>query len=274
MANQELLNKTYTIPSDVLNYIRTTLISNPNGEGVKRAKFMLNNGAVTYQVLKRLKNFFDYFNPQSGDRVQYALAGGDLMKAFIDKTLAADRNAVSTGKKVRQDMNVDVNQGLKPFQTPRLTEAKKKEKVKNEKFNIKDYDKLTKNALAIIVNQDNKILLLKRSDFKEQWMPSKWGLVGGGIKKNEEPEIACSREVKEETKLDIDPKEFIERVVVQRNPDSVEHLFACRYKGDDTDISLNEENSNYGWYDVGEMNYLDTVPNLVDYINLVFKKYD
>jgi hypothetical protein len=60
MANKELYNKTYKIPSDVIKHIQTILVSNSHGEGVKRAKFMLKNGVLTYQSLKRLKNFFDY----------------------------------------------------------------------------------------------------------------------------------------------------------------------------------------------------------------------
>ena len=102
MANSQLLDKQYRIPPDVLKYIQTTLVSNPSGEGVKRAKFMLKNGSVTYQELKRLKNFFDYFNPETDNKAQYALAGGDLMKSFVERTLNADRAAVKRSKKAKQ----------------------------------------------------------------------------------------------------------------------------------------------------------------------------
>jgi len=30
----------------------------------------------------------------------------------------------------------------------------------------------------------------------------------------------------------------------------------------------------YGWFSVGEMKYLDTVPHLLEYITIAFKKYD
>ena len=259
MANQELYNKTYRIPSDVLNGIQTTLVSNPTGEGVKRAKFMLKNGYLTYQAMKRLKNFFDYFNSQTGDATQFALAGGQPMKAFIDKTLNADRNAVKTGKDVRRDMSTNLNAELKPFQTPRLNEEKKKEK--------------TKNAVAVIVNNDNKILLLKRAGGENYWMPNKWSLVGGMIEKGETPEEAVKREIKEETGLEIN--DFIESFAIERHADSIETVFACRYEGDPTDIKLDtKENTKYGWYDVSEMEFLDTVPHLHEYIILVFKKYE
>jgi 8-oxo-dGTP diphosphatase len=256
MANQELYDKTYSVPPDVLNSIQAALISNPNNSGTKRAKFIIRNGALTYQAMKRLKNFFDYFNSQTGDKMQYVLAGGNAMKQFIERTLASDRVGVEQSKKVKQMYNVDPMLGTKPAQTPQLNEDKKE---------------LKKNAVAVIVDNDNKILLLKRGN-KVLWMPSKWGLVGGGIEKNETPKQAIEREITEETGLEI--KKFIKSFSIQRNPDSIEHIFVCRYDGDPTDIKLNEENTNYGWYDVDEMNFLDIVPNLIEYINLVFTKYD
>ena len=220
---------------------------------------MLKNGQITYSAMKRLKNFFDYFNPETGDKMQYALAGGQPMKNFIDITLTQDRNAVEQSKNIKQDMNANPNSELMPYQapTPSLSEAK---------------EDLKKNAIAVIVDKDNKILLLKRGSDPKIWQPSKWALVGGAIEKGETPLQAVKREIEEETGLEI--KKFIKTFSIQRNPDSVEHIFACRYEGDPTDIRLNDENTNYGWYDMDEMKYLDIVPNLVEYITIAFKKYD
>jgi len=259
--NQELYDKTYRIPPDVLQGIQTTLISNPTGEGVKRAKFMLKNGVITYQAMKRLKNFFDYFNSQSGDKMQHALAGGNAMRQFIETTLASDRAGVQMTKNVKQDMTTNPNSELKPNSPmPRMNEEKKKK------------EDLKKNTCAVIVDEDNKILLLKRSADPKIWQPSKWALVGGAIEKGESAEEAVKREIKEEINLDIN--KFTKSFTIQRNPDSVETVFACRYNGDPTDIKLNDEHTNYGWYDVDEMNFLDIVPNLLEYISLVFTKYD
>jgi mutator protein MutT len=262
--NQELYGKTFPVPSDVIKYIQTVLVSNPNEEGVKRAKFLVKNGVLTYQELKRLKNFFDTYNPEITNKAQYVLAGGNLMKAFVEKTLQAERNAVKGGKQIRQDMNINPNLATHAYQTPRLSEAEKKDK-KEEK---------QKNACVVIVNSDNKILLLKRSK-EAPWMPSKWGLVGGKIEKGETPQKAVEREITEETGLKID--KFIKTFTIQRNPNSIEHIFACRHEGDPTEIALdNNENTNYGWYDVSEMNYLDIVPNLIEYVTLAFtgEKYE
>jgi 8-oxo-dGTP diphosphatase len=253
--NQYLKDKQYKIPQEVLKSINVALISNPNNDGIKRAKYLLKNGSITYQEMKRLKNFLDNFNTTPENQMQYYLAGGDLMKSFIDRTLNADRNAVKQSKEVKQMYDVDPMLGTKPTQTPRLNEDKKE---------------LKKNAVAVIVDSDNKILLLKRSSKPNIWQPSKWGLVGGEIEKGETPQQAIEREIKEETNLEIN--KFTKSFSIQKNPDSIEHVFACRYDGDPTDIRLNEENSNYGWYDIDEMKFLDIVPHLIEYITMVFKK--
>lgn len=56
-------------------------------------------------------------------------------------------------------------------------------------------DKYRPNVAAIIVNEQNQILLCKRSDERK----SGWQLPQGGIKKDETPEEALEREVIEET---------------------------------------------------------------------------
>jgi ADP-ribose pyrophosphatase YjhB (NUDIX family) len=282
MANQQLYDKQYSVPSDVIKYIQTVLVSSPSGEGVKRAKFIVKNGSVTYQELKRLKNFFDNFNTQANNKAQYALAGGNLMKAFVDATLNQQRAGVQRSKEVRQDMTTNPNSELHAYQTPRLNEfetninnlarAIDTEILRKILKEEKDKEEKQKNAVAVIVDKDNKILLLKRGKDPEIWMPGKWALVGGAIEKGESPQKAVEREILEETGLEID--KFVKTFSIQRNPNSIEHIFACRYNGDPTEITLNGENTNYGWYSVDEMKYLDIVPNLIEYITLAFKKYD
>ena len=147
--NSELYDKTYRVPPEVLKSIQASLVSNPQGEGVKRAKNILRAGQITYQAMKRLKNYFENFNADFGDPIQYALAGGDMMRNFVDSTLQADRDAVEHSKEVRQDMEADVDMGISTgYDAPQLNEEKKE---------------LDKNAVAVIVNDDNKILLLKNA---------------------------------------------------------------------------------------------------------------
>lgn len=256
MANQELYNKRYQIPPAVINYVRGILTSYPTENGKNRAKNIVKNRFLTYQAMKRLKHDMQRMDKNSA---QYKLAGGKQMEDFIDQKLNQERAGVARSKEVRRAVTANPNSHLKPFQAqPRLNEAK---------------EKIDKNAVAVIVNDDNKILLLKRVNNPDIWQPNKWSLVGGGIEKGENAKQACLREILEETGLEI--KDCVESFKINRHGNSEETLFACRYNGDDTDVELEEkENSNYGWYSVAEMKYLDTVPHLIEYITLVFKKYD
>jgi 8-oxo-dGTP pyrophosphatase MutT (NUDIX family) len=256
MANQELYNKRYQIPPAVINYVRGILTSYPTENGKNRAKNIVKNRFLTYQAMKRLKHDMQRMDKQSA---QYKLAGGKDMEAFIDQKLNQERAGAARSKEARRPIKADPNSQLKPYQAqPRLNEVK---------------EKIDKNAVAVIVNSDNKILLLKRTNNPDIWQPNKWSLVGGGIEKGETAKKACLREILEETGLEIE--DCVESFKINRHGNSEETLFACRYDGEETDVELDEgENSNYGWYGVGEMKYLDTVPHLIEYITLVFKKYD
>jgi len=251
MANSELINKSYNIPPDILNYIRSVLISNPTGDGVKRAKFILKNGSLTYQAIKRLKNFFDNFNPSKDSQNQYVLAGGNLMRNFVDRTLNSDRSAIEQSKKIKREMTVDVNLGTKAFKSsPNLNEEEVK---KNE------------NAIAVIINKNNKILLAKRRVIEGGWGNGKYALIGGGVENNEKPKDACLREIREETNLHLKNAQYITTI---NNSNSIDNIFLCQYYGNPFSVELNEEHTAYGWYDLNEIEHLNTVPNLKGYIQI------
>lgn len=257
MSNSVLYNKTFKVPFDVLKHIQSVLISNPTGDGVKRAKNIVKNGVVTYQGMKRLKNFFDYYNPNTDNKSQYELAGGDLMKSFIESKLNSERDAVRRGDKIKSNYNINPNLGVKAQQTPRINEGKK--------------EKIEKNATSIVVGKDNRILLLKRSNYPNQWMPNKWSFIGGSVEKNENPEAACKREIFEECGLDI--KDMVDLFTIKRD-NTMEYIFLCKYDGDELDVQLNEEHDGYGWFTTPEIKFLDTVPHLMEYLTMTFKKYD
>lgn len=256
--NSQLKDKKYRLPKEVLKHIRSVLTQYPHGDGVRRAKHMLRNGEITYQAMKRLKNFFDNYSPEN-DKRQYELAGGDLMKQFVDSTLNRDRAGVEVNKKVKSDLDVDVKQGVKPDQNLRLNENIDNKNIKQE------------NALAVIINSDEQVLILKRSPDKEYWGAGQWALVGGKIEEGETPVEACQREIREETSLRIN--EFKETFKIQRRPDSVEHIFVARYNGDPDDVSLNKEHTNYCWCLPEEIVFLNAVPNLLEYVKIAFEKY-
>ncbi len=103
-------------------------------------------------------------------------------------------------------------------------------------------------------------------------MPNKWALVGGGVDEGEEPIEAVEREIKEETGLEIN--KFIEKFVLQRKEDSVEHMFIAKYDGKNNDVELNDEHQDYKWFDVNKLSKLDAVPSLIEYVKIAVEKYE
>ena len=227
------------------------MVKYPHAEGIKRAKFIVNNKQLTYQALKGLKNFFDNYNPQEVTKEKFELAGGKLMKDFIDRTLNSNRRAVEISKKNKQIFNDNPNSSVKPFKI-------------REGVDIEN-----KNAIIIIVNKDNEILLLKRSP-RSDWGASKWAFVGGSIQRGESPKDACKRETKEETGIEIDDSINVFNV---EKDGVVDYVFACRYSGDDS-IKINKEHTEYDWFPLEDVKKLNKVPNLEEYLRLAFKKYD
>ncbi len=250
--NQELYGNKYEIPKNIINYINSALYSHPTGNGVRRGKFLVRNNYLTYQALKGLKHDFDTMNTNTPEgKIQFELSGGALMRDFVNTKLDSERAGAEIKKEVRQAVTNNISSDLG---AGRINE---------------DYKPIKQNSIAVIVNNDNNILLLKRSE-DGGWGSGQYALVGGGIENGETPEQACKREIFEETGLNLTG--FNERYNITKDGNS-ENIFAVRFKGDDDNIKLNHEHTSYGWFDINEITYLDTVPHLMEYLKLCFKQY-
>lgn len=267
--NSALYGNTYPIPKQLLDKLTANIYNNPmGGDGIKRAKNLVKSGSISYQQLKRLKNFFDTFDPEQTPQSEYDFAGGEDMRFFVETTLERERSKSGRSAELKRPiMSAAGNRALQAMKAQdggvNLKESEEKEEPSKD---------LKRNALAIIFNDDMEVLLLQRSSYEDQWMPNKWALVGGGVEEGEEPLEAVSREIKEEIGLDID--NFKEKFVLQRNDDSVEHMFVTKFSGDKDSIKLNEEHQDYKWCDVNEIDDMDIVPNLLDYVRIAITKYD
>lgn len=262
--NSQLQGNSYKVPDVILNKIKAKLYTNPtDAEGIKRAKFIVKNGTCSYEQLKRLKNFFDGFNSATDSMEQFELAGGVDMRNFVETTLKKERDRTAREKDVKRPVLAGTNiDGMK---------AQIKNSIVDMHESVEDKKKLNRSVVVVVFNDDMNILLLKRSDYPDQWMPSKWSLPGGGIEDGEEPIDAAKREVEEETGLTLD--KVIETFVIQRSEDNVEHLFIA--KTSSNDVTLDKENSSYEWVEANNVSNYDTVPNVVDYIRIAAdnKKY-
>lgn len=116
-------------------------------------------------------------------------------------------------------------------------------------------------AAAIIVNQADELLLLRRSPSTLRW-PGRWGIAGGGMEAGETPEQALLRELREELGPDY-------RMSALRGPDTLRaiggyggfiHLWHCLWL--DGAIRLSDEHTEYAWVDRHAYSRLDVMPGV------------
>jgi hypothetical protein len=105
--NSELYGKSYKVPQDVIDYLHQCHKAvgevDETTEGFKRNKDLREKGEVTYQQLKRMKNWFDNFNGHQ-DEIPHILNGGHYVKNWVNNTLQGDRDTIDTGKQSKSEV--------------------------------------------------------------------------------------------------------------------------------------------------------------------------
>ena len=144
--------------------------------------------------------------------------------------------------------------------------------MENNKFGL--------GVIVCIFNRDfSKIFLLKRNKAKRDLNKSDWGNPAGRVEWGEKLANACIREVKEETGIDLDPKQLklLNIKEINENPiaPTVHFLqFVYAAKVDQIEkIQLNEESEEYGWFNLNELpdRTLDSKEDLIK-ISIAAKK--
>jgi 8-oxo-dGTP diphosphatase len=82
-------------------------------------------------------------------------------------------------------------------------------------------------AGAVVVNQEGRVLLLKHV-FRPG---SGWGIPGGFLEKNEQPEEAIRRELREETGLELESVE-VAFIRALKHISRIEIIYRCRAQGE------------------------------------------
>lgn len=114
MANSKLQGTSIDIPKKVsqhLNKILNAYKGNKTVEGYPRLVELAKKNKISYEQLKRIKNFFDKYDG-SNKSTPYLLNGGTLMKQWVNKTLKDARGDIEGKKKSMKDTGMD-NQYLK-----------------------------------------------------------------------------------------------------------------------------------------------------------------
>lgn len=274
--NSQLYDKKYKIPNNILEYISKKLqeYSTVECTGKKKANFLLSEKEITYQNLKRYKNFFDYQTNRkldlttddtsindASESYEYELSGGDMMKKFVEETLETERKRLKNDKKIATDLGGMYNQFNKEAEHNNLKINTKNNFITEETIKKENIMVV---SLCVIFNNDNKILVVRRSD-NTDWCPGCWAIVGGKVEKKENPDVALVREIYEETGIKLSKFKF-KKLIKDNNV--IEYLYIG--KVEDDFVQLNNEHSEYKWASVNEIKLLDKkVPDLLEYVKYV-----
>jgi len=263
------------IPNNILLVIQKSLTKYPNSVGTERANNLLNNKEITYSNAKRIKNFLDSFSPQNDEIGSFELCGGKLMQDWLNQTLRLKRGSIHNSKKIKStvfDNQFIKNHSKGGFDKMDNKISKQMDNVNNQikrieesesfKYMFEEFERdlakvPQKSSVGVILNDNDEILLVKRSD-KSEWMPNKWALVGGKTEVGETKEQCLVREVKEETELSLSKCKFI---FDKREVEFIVSMFLCR-ASNPNDIKICDEATEYKWTRVEDFDKLDTVPNL------------
>ncbi len=105
--------------------------------------------------------------------------------------------------------------------------------------------------IKAMVLKNNKILILKRHP-KQKVAPGKWEMTGGKLELEESLEECLTREVKEETNIDIEIKKIL--YATDHNTEILGKVviivYLCEPKNDK--VILSHEHSDFGWVEVEE----------------------
>lgn len=114
-------------------------------------------------------------------------------------------------------------------------------------------------ATWIIIDDNKRILLLKRSDYTKAF-PGYWTIPGGRWENGETIEQIVVREVQEETGLEFTPTKLYHECVQENSgEDTHSHRFLWNWTGK---IQIQEEEADgYGWYTYEETKSLKTAFN-------------
>ena len=122
------------------------------------------------------------------------------------------------------------------------------------------------NIVTSFIKNDDKILILKRSD-KVKSMKCLWAGISGIIENNETPLTRAKIEIFEEAGIHEEQIELLKAIqqIKILSPQYKNHewnIFPFLFKAKNPEIKLNWENSEFKWIEPNEIKNYKTVPDL------------
>lgn len=286
MANSDLYGQYFKINSIPLKRLMDDIIKQ-YGEKAITMKHIVgteNNKepyTLSYSLAKKIKHFFDNFNPSNSDTEKFEILGGHKMKNYINGILSNKRNSIYKSKSIRKNIAGFDNQFikthdksfLKPTDISKLKIDTNMEKLELMEWQLKEtkvnpenimqpqpMEEIKSASIALIINENKEILLVKRSSLTD-WMPEKYALVGGKQDENEDAYMCVLREIFEETNLMVDG---LISCYNKKENDFIVNLFFAVCKTPQ-DLKLSPEHTDYKWVKPLELKDLqnELVPNLI-----------
>jgi 8-oxo-dGTP diphosphatase len=277
MANQQLYNKAYfSIPDNVLKDINAALQKYGTSNGSERAMNLVRSPKLSYSLAKKIKNFFDNYSSHNGNQATFELYGGKGMANWLNTVLGGSRNAIERTKTNKSNGGMD-NQFIKNHEKSALKPTKLEvgdtmmPKTKRlQLFEVKGSEDMENvAAICVVFNPKGEFLVVKRIE-TDDWMPNKWALVGGGVKVSEEINDAVSREIKEETNLDVKGVKYSFSTM---EDDTKIYIFMAKCSEPERIIVDEKEHSDYKWVTLENCDEIETVPHLKEYVIKALKLF-
>jgi hypothetical protein len=155
--NKDLYGHSVPLPEDVIGYLdqchSSAIGADDSTEGYRRNKELRDKKEVSYQQLKRMKNWFDEFDGHDND-LPFILNGGHYMKNWVGDTLTSMRGGNHLSKKIKS-VAMD-NQFIAPHEKNNLINQNRPSK--SHQSNVDRYDSAVTESLKRINDLIKKII--------------------------------------------------------------------------------------------------------------------